>query len=507
MYGVKRKTCDRESGYTWDILLRFINFEERRCLMSWLDRFAAHPAGHVLTDGRLSVNYAELPEALARLEAGASGSAQGGPVIIAGQNDVGTIIAVLSCLLSGRSFYFWRPTMDLRDSTLPWDDLPEFCTTAIIARCDNATAVANVRYEFISRAEDTDVSSRQAVPYIYLGTSGTTARPKLAAYTSERLIGNAVNCVRRFQITAEDRVLLPLPLAHMYGFGAAFLPAVLAGASFRLLPTVNLLTFLQAEREFDPTVVFLTPALAHQLITARKQGKRYRLTAMGADRIDPESFARYEERHGCTVCVYGSTELGAIASGSPDDSFERRQNSSGHLLDDVQLAACPDDHADGSATLCFVHPFGMSGYANSRGEPELPADLFRDGVYLTRDLGELDAHGDLHVRGRRDDCVKRDGYLVAFADVERALESLPGVSRAIIMGGEATPRGIALIAFCVMEERPCTATELRRACLTHLPDHAVPDQFVILDQLPLLSTGKPDRRALHSLLTTNTIDS
>ncbi len=432
-------------------------------------------------------------------------SDRAGAVILVGRNDLGTAIAGLSLLAAERACYFWRPPSDLPGTELPWADLPDFCTAAVCAHSAEASAAVSIPYDIRFRNADRPPISSGGLSYIYLGTSGTTARPKLAAYTLSRLLGNAENCVRRFQITAADRVLLPLPLAHMYGLGAAFLPAVLAGASVRIISQVNLLTYLQAEREFDPTVVFLTPALAHQLVTARKQGRQYRLTVLGADRIDPESFARYEERHGCTVCLYGSTELGAVAGGSPDDPFERRQHTSGHLLDHIRLVPPPNDvvpTSDGSATrLCFEHPFAMVGYANSMGEPELPADVCRQGVYLTRDLGEIDAQGDLVIHGRCDDAVKRDGYLVAFADVERALERLPGLARVIVMGGAATPRGIALIAFCItIDTKTQDAEALRRGCSAVLPPHAVPDQIVVLDQLPLLTTGKPDRRALHSMI-------
>jgi acyl-coenzyme A synthetase/AMP-(fatty) acid ligase len=471
-------------------------------LMSLTDRIAAHRAANVLTDGRLSIPYAELPAELARFDLNARqslGPLANGTVVLVGRNDLGTMIAVLSCLATGRSCYFWRPTNELAGTELSWDEMPEFCHAAVMARSLSATTATAIEYDFSIRAPTALTETRSASPYFYLGTSGTTSRPKLAAYTPERLIGNAENCVRRFQITANDRVLLPLPLAHMYGLGAAFLPAVLAGASVRVLGNVNLLTYLQAEREFDPTVVFLTPALAHQLVTARKHGRQYRLTAMGADRIDPESFARYEERHGCTVCVYGCTELGAVASGSPDDPFARRQNSSGRLLDHVRQVPPLGDSDSETVTLCFDHPFGMSGYADATGEPQLPADLYRDGMYLTRDVGELNEHGDLCVRGRRDDCVKRDGYLVAFCEVERALEQLPEIDRAIVMKGETTPRGIALVAFCVVVTGG-DAAEIRRACVSILPGHAIPDHIIVLDQLPLLSTGKPDRHALHSLL-------
>ncbi len=471
--------------------------------MSIADRLAVHRSENGLTDGRTTVTYAALHAEFARLDAlwrSADESGLAGVIALVGRNDVASAVAALHLLATERACYFWRPSTPMTGNAFPWSELPEFCTTAIQSRDpESATNGDSSGLGYVLEHRSTTLFVPKSSS-IYLGTSGTTARPKLAVYTPERLLGNAENCVRRFQLTAADRVLLPLPIAHMYGLGAAFLPAVLAGASVCILPQANLLTFLQAEQRFDPTVVFLTPGLAHQLIAVRKQKRPYRLSILGADRMNGETFARYEERHGCTVCVYGSTELGAVAASSPDDAYERRRHSSGRLLDHVRLVSHPLE-TDATDTLCFEHPFAMAGYANANGDPELPADFYQQGVYLTRDVGAVDEHGDLRIQGRCDDSVKRDGYLVAFSYVEQALEQLPQISRAIVLAGEPTPRGVELIAFCVQaNDQRTDEQQLRQECQTRLPAHAIPDRFHLLDRLPLTSTGKPDRQALRSLL-------
>ncbi|MDP1796419.1 MAG: fatty acid--CoA ligase family protein [Planctomycetaceae bacterium] len=476
--------------------------------MSLAARLSTHQSHQVLTDGRHTLTYAGLPQEFARLDQlwhEAHHAHSGGATILVGRNDLGSAVAGLYLLVKQRPCYFWRPTIEITGNTLPWTDLPEFCSTAVLSHepaPDAGTSSSVHDYELALRPFSRQPANMVLQPYTYLGTSGTTARPKLAAYTPERMLGNAENCMRRFQLTVEDRVLLPLPIAHMYGLGAAFLPAVLAGASIYLLPQTNLLTYLQAERCFDPTVVFLTPALANQLIAVRKQKRPYRLSVMGADRMNPETFARYEDQHGCTVCVYGSTELGAVAASHPDDTYERRQHSSGRLMDQVRIVSVPrSTEPNDQATLAFDHPFAMAGYANAHGEPELPADVFRDGAYLTRDVGGLDELGDLRIYGRADDAVKRNGYLVAFSDVERALEQLPEIDRAVVISGEATSHGVGLVAFCVQNDAtPIDETSIRKQLQTIIPSHAVPDRLVFLDQLPLTTTGKPDRQALRSLI-------
>lgn len=465
--------------------------------MSFADRLANGKSEQILTDGQSTITYGALDAEFARLDElwCREASVKDGVVAFAGQNNLGTAVAALHHLVRERSCYFWRPAMTIGVSPLPWSDLPEFCTTAL-STVEAAATTWGYQLEHRPSPHPRPPVTKSA--YFYLGTSGTTARPKLAVYTAERLLGNAENCVRRFELTAADRVLLPLPIAHMYGLGAAFLPAILAGAAVCLLPQTNLLTFLEAERRFQPTVVFLTPGLAHQLVTVRKQPRHYRLSVLGADRMNEETFARYEERHGCTVCVYGSTELGAVAASSPHASAERRRQSSGPLLGYVRLVR--HSLADHDNVLGFEHPFAMAGYANENGEPELPAEMNHDGVYLTRDMGTLDEHGDLRIHGRIDDCVKRDGYLVSFSYVEQCLEQLPEIGRVIVLAGPPSPRGTELIAFCVPAfDYRIDAVALRDRCHALFPAHVVPDRFCLLESLPLTATGKPDRQALRSM--------
>jgi len=105
------------------------------------------------------------------------------------------------------------------------------------------------------------------------------------------------------------------------------------------------------------------------------------------------------------------------------------------------------------------------------------------------------------VLGRADHCVKRDGLLVAFADVEQALGRIEDIERAVVLAAEMTPRGKALVACCVSRAPAVPGPGvLRSACSAVLPAYAVPDRFVFLEEIPMTASGKPDRRALEALL-------
>jgi acyl-coenzyme A synthetase/AMP-(fatty) acid ligase len=339
-------------------------------------------------------------------------------------------------------------------------------------------------------------------PLIYVTTSGTTGKSKIAAFTQDSLRGNARNALSRLGLRASDRVIVPVPLAHMYGLGAAFLPAMLAGSSVRLVPDANLLRYLEAEAEFDPQVAYLTPGFAHLLLKGRKQPRPYRLTVLAGDRAGEATFTDYEKRHGCTVNLYGSTELGVIAAGDPQDSFEARRDCAGAPLQGVEFSAPERDNtaADQAYPLRVRHPYGTCGYADDSGRPSIPEKLASDGWYHTQDLGWFDERGRVRLVGRQDHCVKRDGMLVAFADVEKALLRIPGIEHAVVVGGGMTVRGKELVAFCAGGSSLERDTgSLARSARSQLASHAVPDRFVIVDELPLTDTGKPDRLRLAAM--------
>ena len=108
---------------------------------------------------------------------------------------------------------------------------------------------------------------------VCLKTSGSMASPKLVMHSAENLAGNVTPCIDRFQLTETDRISIPVPIFHMYGLGAGFLPAIIMGASIDIQENTNLIRFLDREREFEPTKAFLTPGLCEMFIKARQGGQ------------------------------------------------------------------------------------------------------------------------------------------------------------------------------------------------------------------------------------------
>jgi acyl-coenzyme A synthetase/AMP-(fatty) acid ligase len=297
----------------------------------------------------------------------------------------------------------------------------------------------------------------------------------------------------------------------MYGFGAAFLPAVMSGASIDLQEKTNLLKYLDREKPFRPTIAFATPSICEMLLRGYKTPRsNYKVFVTSGQRIGEDLFRNFDSMvSGRLVNQYGSTELGATAGCLPGEALDLRATTIGKPMPDVQLRLDPlpaDDWLDGETgirkgELHCNHPCGFEGYLDEDGEWISKAP--RDDWYRTGDVGMMRSDGSIVIVGRAAAGVNRRGYLVLLSDIERRMEKLPALSEVVVVAGAGeNKQGQRIAAFCVLRQgADLDGTQVRRQCFDLLPHHAVPDEVhVVTSGLPLLPSGKVDRRSLVALI-------
>lgn len=329
-------------------------------------------------------------------------------------------------------------------------------------------------------------------PQVYLQTSGSTGNPKLVVHSHPRFLQNSRNCLQRLNLKSSDRITIPVPISHLYGLGAAFLPAIMAGASVNLQSNANILKFLQTEKKFNPNIAFMTPSFAKTLLKARKSPRHYDFTVIAGDRISPQTFDEYEAKFGKVIPLYGSTEMGVIAIANAQESKQMRQNTVGKPLDKVELKL----EKNQINQLFCKHQFGFDGYIDKHGNWLFQT---KNEWFATKDLAEIDEQGYLKILGRSDYCVNRDGLLVLLTDIEKAIETVDGVEKAIAITNGETMRGKKITACCLLEKNSqVTSKEIKNRCFQLLTRNAIPDEIKIVSELPLLPNGKVDRQRLAS---------
>jgi O-succinylbenzoic acid--CoA ligase len=185
------------------------------------------------------------------------------------------------------------------------------------------------------------------------------------------------------------------------------------------------------------------------------------------------------------VTTYGMTETagGCVYDGRP--------------LDGVRVRVTEDPAGPGGGGIQLAGPTLALGY---RLDPAESGVAFADGWFRTGDAGTLDADGRLTVTGRLDDVVITGGVNVAPTTVEAALREHPAVADAVVFGRPDATWGQRVVAAVVpVEGTTPDLADLRTWVTTRLGAPAAPRQLHVLDALPVLHTGKPDRRAVAAL--------
>lgn len=478
-------------------------------LLHWLSTEAG-VRDRALSDGARTVTYARSEALLEEIDRHLerSGVATEYPIALECSQSVSGALMLLYAL-SRQYDVVLLPDLGSRakEQGLP-RFIPSFCQYVVSTSVAAEPSTAFSPQDDIHCARNDGFSADPVVasfvgPDVYLRTSGTTGRPKLARMSHQKWLNNAAACVDRWALTADDRFSVPVPIFHSYGFGAAFLPGLLAGAAMDLLAQGNLAVYVDRETRVQPNVAFLTPSMCDMFLARRRSPRIYRVVVTAGDRVKPETVADFEPRFGPLLNLYGSAEMGAVSAPSPSDRCERRIGTAGYPLAGIELRTreAESGHegsiAEGAGVVQCRQANGFSGYLieDDRWRFEPAGEEW----FEMLDLARIRADGYMEILGRSALSVKRDGLLVIFADVEAALERVAGVQRAAVVVSGESRRGSRLIGICQVDHTQAAPLPdtVRQHCRTLLPIYAVPDEVVTIDTLPQLPSGKIDRRALR----------
>ena len=317
---------------------------------------------------------------------------------------------------------------------------------------------------------------------LVITTSGSTGLPKGAELSHAALEASARATMARIGRRDDDCWLACLPWHHIGGL-QVFLRARLFGTPLVVHERFDV---ARVAAQSDVTLVSLVPTQLLRLLDAGVDLRRYRAILLGGAPAPDALLRRAAAAGGTVVTTYGMSETcgGCVYDGVPLDGVEVRIDNRGR----VQLRG----------------PVLMSRY---RLQPELAAEVLQDGWYVTSDLGRLEADGRLTVHGRVDDVVITGGENVVTTDVADALAAHPKIADAAVTAVPDLEWGQRLVAVVVARSDPPALDELREWCKRTLPSAAAPRGLVVVDQIPRLASGKPDRLAVQSLAVQSIADS
>ncbi len=226
---------------------------------------------------------------------------------------------------------------------------------------------------------------------------------------------------------------------------------------------------------------------------------------IGGGPATPALVREARERFGAVVLSrYSCTEAGTGLGTQPTDPPEDAEETVGRPRAGVELALL-DDHdrpvAPGSlGAVCLRSAAVMTGYWR---DPEATAAAFTaDGFVRTGDLGWLDDRGRLHLAGRSKEMYVRGGFNVFPAEVESVLAGHGSVAALAVV--PRTDPVMGEIGVAVLVPRPGGPAprleELRTWGALQLASYKLPEDLLVVDDLPLTAMDKVDRRALSRLV-------
>jgi malonyl-CoA/methylmalonyl-CoA synthetase len=339
-------------------------------------------------------------------------------------------------------------------------------------------------------------------------TSGTTGRSKGAMLRQSNLLSNIRAVTEAWRWTAEDRLLLTLPLFHTHGLMVGLHGTLYTGASVDLRRRFVASEALEALRS-DPaiTMFFGVPTMYGRLLEeSRRTGLKPRplrlmvsgsapLSAQLFHEIEAEFDQRILERYGMTETIMNTT--------NPYDG-ERRPGTVGMPFPgqearvvDVRTRRPVPAGETGEIEVRGPHVFG--GYW---GKEQATREVFdAEAWFRTGDLGFRDADGYFHITGRARELIISGGFNIYPREVEEVLATHPAVAEVAVLGLPDPDFGEQVVAVVVPAAgQPRDAQALVDWCRDRLASFKKPRRVEFVDALPRNALGKVQKHVLRERL-------
>jgi len=335
-----------------------------------------------------------------------------------------------------------------------------------------------------------------------LFTSGSEKDPKVVQLTHRNIASNIINFSEYVGITGDDIILANLVFFHIFGLTVNLWVAFVKGMTMvSYANPTEFSTICKIAREEKPTLMVGTPSFFWGYLQKSEPGdfESVRVMVAGADKCPDALREGYLKKHGVTLLEgYGATETSPVVS--VNSHKHNRPGSIGKVIPNVQVKI---EHLD-TGKECKTGEVGkilvkgdlvMKGYL---GQPELTAEVIVDGWYNTGDMGFLDEDGYLWHAGRFKRFVKIGGEMVSLVQVENVMEKyLPeGVSCCIVEIPDEI-KGATIVAAVTKD---INKVAILRKMGQELSNIALPRQFFVIEDLPMMGTGKIDFRSVTELV-------
>ena len=381
----------------------------------------------------------------------------------------------------------------------------EFVLSTVKPECDCQW----ICYDIIDKSKDPDYTwepigvSNDCSEIIF--TTGTTGKSKGVMLSSICLETYLAAINPTFKLENDSVFLVTTPLNHVGGLHRIH-QCISVGCTAVLLDGIrNLKAFFYSIDEYGVTHTYLPPASVKMLLTLAKKnlaeldGKLKFIYTASA----PFPMADIEKLmeilpHTRLHQGYGSSETGSICNccyNAPGNTI----NSLGKPYDCVEVILQDEDgnvinEANKEGFIRSRSKMNMLGYYN---DPELTAEVLKDGFIYSHDLMFFDEKGELHFAGRGDDVINIRGFKVTPTEVEDVALRHPSLADCACVPYEDKVYGRVMKMFVVMKANNVfNMNEIVSFLDSKLEPYKIPKYIECISEIPKTYNGKTDRKKL-----------
>lgn len=342
---------------------------------------------------------------------------------------------------------------------------------------------------------------------VYLETSGSTGKPKGMTLQASQIVITANNIKNMHELTSEDRGFTPLPFYHVNAPIVSLISTMLAGGTVIIAPKFSASRFWKQIKKYNPTWISVVPTIVAILLKLdtptflKRSSIRFFRTASAP--LPKINLLLFEKKFGLPLIeTYGISEAASTIFMNPLPPKIHKPGSAGLPLLEAKIVNTKkgtNASMDEIGEIYIRGPQIIDHYEKNRSKKS-----FKDGWFITGDLGYFDKDGYLFLTGRKKEIIIRGGENIMPREIEEVLSTHPEVTDVAVVGKPDAILGEKVVAFVVVKNKNMKkiTENIKELVISKLAPRKVPAEIFIINTLPRGKLNKIDKKTLKKMAST-----